>query len=77
MQADPPPGGGVLHLDVMMVLVIINIIGILHHQQENAVNIVNVYANQKHVTNALSIHTVTVVPIQHAHLVQKRHHIRF
>ena len=42
----------------------LNIDGISHIDAEN------VYANQKHVSNAESIHIVKVVSIQHVHHVQ-------
>ena len=58
--------------------IIINIIGMTtQNQQTNVVIHSNVYAKQKHVSNAQSIHIVKVVSIQHVHHVQKRDHIRF
>ena len=41
------------------------------NQQENVVIVLDVYAKQKHVPNAQSIHIVKVVPIQHVHHVQQ------
>ena len=61
----------VIHLDVFNGVVIINIYLMTgEHQQENVVIVRNVYANQKHVSNAQSIHIVKVVSTQHVHLVQ-------
>ena len=40
-------------------------------QTEEGINNLNVYAKQKHVSNAQPIHIVKVVPIQHVHHVQK------
>ena len=67
----------VLHLDVFIgVVIIINIIGMTtQNQHGNVVIVINVYAKQIHVSNAQSIHIVKVVPIQHVHRVQKKHHI--
>ena len=45
------------------------------NQQDNVVILGNVYAKQKHVSNAQSIHIVKVVQIQHVHHVQIMHHI--
>ena len=54
-----------VHLDVIIGVLIINIIGIpTQNQQENVVILINAYAKQKHVPNAPPIHTVKVVPIQ-------------
>ena len=63
----------VLHLDVFMLVVVINIIGITTQNQHiNVVIILNVYAKtQKYVPNAQSIHIVKVVPIQHVHHVHQ------
>ena len=53
----------VIHLDVFMivvVVVIINIIGMTtQNQQDNVVIVVNVYANQKHVSTVLPVHIKT------------------
>ena len=61
------------HLDVFIGVVLDIIIGMTgQHQQHNVVIVINVYAKQKHVSNAQSIHIVKVVSIQHVHHVQKK-----
>ena len=54
-------------------IVVINIIyGMTtQNQQYNVVIDINVYAKQKHVSNAQSIHILKVVSIQHVQHVQK------
>ena len=64
-----------LHLDVF--IIVINIDGIpTQNQHINVVIMRNVYAKQKHVANAQSIHIVKVLTIQHVQNVHTINHIQ-
>ena len=67
------------HLDVFIIMVLMNIIGMTtQNQQENVVLILNVYAKQKHVPTVLPVHIKTnqvlrlrVKPVQLEKYLQK------